>query len=180
MQTVIFMMAIGRMTRRMALVNIPTRMELSTRGTGLTINNMEKEKKSGQMGLSTKVNTSTERRTASVSSAGRISPPMAVILLTTISMAPAHTHGLMAVSSTDHGQTTKCMAKVSSPGPMDVSMRATTSMTRKKVMACLSGPTAANMMDSGKMESRKELVFTITLEERRDTVGGTTANGASG
>ena len=72
MRMVTSMMASGKMTRLTASENILTLTVPSTKVTGSTISSMDRAKKSGQMVLSMKETTSSERKMASENSCGPI------------------------------------------------------------------------------------------------------------
>jgi len=78
MLMVISMMDIGKMTKLMALVNTLTLMEPSMKVNGSTISNTAKEKKNGQMVLSTKETTNSVKKMDLESSCGLIDRPTKV------------------------------------------------------------------------------------------------------
>ena len=70
--------------------------------------------------------------------------------------------------------------KECSLGQMDVNTKETTSTIRKKAMVSSTGPTAESTTDTGEVESKKELAYTLMPKERSDTADGTTESGQSG
>jgi hypothetical protein len=75
MLTVTFTMVSGKTIKLTDLENTPILTEQNMRDTGLTISNMDKEKKSGQMVPSTKVIINSVKRMDSASSYGLIDHP---------------------------------------------------------------------------------------------------------
>lgn len=86
MPMAIFTMVTGKMTKHMDSVNILILTELSTRGIGLTTNNMEKVKNIGLMARNMKEIISMEKKMDLGLSFGPINPLTKVILLTIIFM----------------------------------------------------------------------------------------------
>ena len=78
MQMEIFTMDNGKTTKLMDLVNTLILMELSMKGTGLMINNMDKERKNGQMVHNMKETINSVRKMEEVSSYGLIGLHMMV------------------------------------------------------------------------------------------------------
>ena len=105
MLMVIFMTDNGKMTKLMDSVNTLILMELSTKDTGLMINNMVKERKSGQMVHSMKVTINLVRKMEEESSCGLIGLHTMVTSSTTIFTVKENTNGLMVVNTKDIGLT---------------------------------------------------------------------------
>lgn len=78
------------------------------------------------------------------------------------------------------GSRTKCMEKEYSRGPTVVSMKVSTLMTKSKVMEFSIGQMVDSTMDTGCLESKKELVFTSTLKVKLDTEDGKMVNVSNG
>ena len=163
MLTVIFMMVTGKMIRIMDLVNTLTRMVLSTKVIGWTINNMAKARSIGLMAPNMKVSISTEKRMDTVSFCGLIDPVIVVSSSIIIFTAKELIHGLMEEFIMEIGSRTKCMEKEYSHGLTVVNMKVNTLMTRNKDMEFSIGQMVDSTMDTGCLESKKVLVFTSTL-----------------
>jgi hypothetical protein len=84
---------IGRRTRLMAMESTLTPMALNTKGNGLTISNMAKAKRSGQMELGMRALTSLGKKTDSESFCGLTDPCTREILWTTIFTGKEPTNG---------------------------------------------------------------------------------------
>lgn len=113
------------------------------------ISNMVKVKNTGQMVLSMKEITSSERKTVLVNSIGPTRVPMLVNSLTIISMETANIDGLIIENMKVTGSLIRCMALVYSHGLTEENTRESTTMIRSKVTVFLPGQMADNMMDIG-------------------------------
>ena len=170
--TVIFTMGIGAMTKRTGLGSIRTQMVLSMRVTGLTISNMAKVKKSGQMEHSTKVTIREARKMATVSSYGPISQVIQANFMKTISMDLESIAGPTVVFTTVNGHKIKCKGVVFLLGQMEGVMKVSITMIKKKVVADLSGLMDVVMMVTGGLVIKKGLVFIIMQRVRFVTAAG--------
>ena len=88
-------------------------------------------------------------------------------------------NGLMVVSTTDSGWTTRWRAKALSPGAMVVDTKATTRMIKSTGTEPSSGPMAGNISASGAKANSTEKEFT-SKRARRDKESGRWARGLSG
>ena len=126
MQTVTYMMAIGKMIRQTVLVFTNISKEHNTKDIGKTTNSMEKEKRNGQMVRSMKAPINTAKKKGLAHLIGQTAPVTKATSSTITSMEKEHTSGQMAVSSLVNGKTTKCTAEACSSGLMVEPMKANT------------------------------------------------------
>ena len=70
-------------------------------------------------------------------------------------MVKALTNGLMEGNILEIGKSIRCMAQVSSHGPMVDAMKESTTTIRSKEEVCSLGLMAGSTTDSGRMESKK-------------------------
>lgn len=146
-------MASGKTIKRMDTAVIITLMEHAMKETGMKINSMVTEKKSGQtmhvmreiikMGKSTDV----------VSSFGLMDQHTQAIFLKTIYTETEFTHGLMVESTMEHGVTIKCTDMEYLHGQTGVDIKECIMTIKKKVEVYSHGLTIVAMMGCGKMES---------------------------
>ena len=117
--------------------------------TGSMINNTVKEKKNGQMVLSTKEIINSVKRTDSESSSGLIDLPMKVTFWTTIFTDTVSINGLTEENSLEIGFAIRCMEKDFSLGPMVEDTRASIMMTKNKDTAFSLGQMEESTMALG-------------------------------
>ncbi len=149
MQMETFTMDNGKTTKLMDSVNTLILMEPSTKDTGLMINSMDKERKSGQMVQSMKVTINSERKTALESFYGLINLHTLVTSWTTTFMVMVNTNGLMEESSLVTGFVIRCMVKVSLLGQMAENIMETTTTIRSRVTEYSPGQMAGSTMVLG-------------------------------
>ena len=113
-----------------------------------------------------------EKKTDTASSYGPTSQAIRVNSTKIIFMVLENTAGRTVESMMANGHKIKCKVPVCLLGPMDVDMKVSTSMIRKKVVAVLSGQTVVAMMGTGALVIRKVSVFTTTQKERYAMAAG--------
>ena len=86
----------------------------------------------------------------------------------------------MVVSTKDTGVEIKCKDKVLPLGQMVNDTKVNMQLTKKRAMACSTGLTDVNTMDSGRMANNMVRAFTTVLEESRKKVNGKKENGSPG
>ena len=139
----------GKMIKLMGSASILIQMEPNMKDTGSMINNTVKEKKNGQMVLSTKEIINSVKRTDSESSSGLIDPPMKVTFWTTIFTDTVSINGLMEENSLEIGFAIRCMEKDFLLGPMVEDTRASIMMTKNKGTAFSLGQMEESTMALG-------------------------------
>ena len=86
----------------------------------------------------------------------------------------------MVVNIKECGATTNWKAQAFSNGQIDVSMRVTTSTTRRKVTASSCGQTIGNTMETGRMESSMASVSTTQARAKLREASGTKESVSAG
>lgn len=180
MQMEIFMTAIGRMTKRMAMESTLIQMVPNMKVIGLTTSSMVKAWKNGPMVRSMKARTNSGRKTDMGNSCGLTCLRTRVTFWTTTSMVSVSTGGPTAESTRATGSATKCTDEATSVGQTGGSTRVTTTMTRSRGTAYLRGLTVASIMELGSMESRRASEYTRTPMKLSNSATGKMANGSSG
>lgn len=137
------------------------------------INSTDRASKSGQMALATKETTQTEKKRATGS----------LPLLTVVTTRVSSTKTKFRVEVTTFGPTerptkasgfeTKWTDRASLPGRTESDMRANLRTTNAMAMGVSCGPTAANILGSGRLGSSMALVLTFLKKGCKNGANGT-------
>ena len=163
---------IGVMTKHMGSGSIRTQMVRNTRGTGLTINSMERAKKSGRTVLNMKAITRAVKKTVTASSSGPTNQATPANSTKTTSTASASTAGPTVAFTMANGPKIKCRGAAFLLGLMAGVMKVSITTIKKKVVAALSGLMGEVMMVTGAPETKRAWAFIITQRVKFVTAAG--------
>ena len=161
-------------------VNTPTPMVQNMKATGSMTNSTVKEWKNGLMVPSTRVHTNLEKKMDTANFYGLICRLMKVTFWTTIFTDLESIDGLTAVFSKVTGFAIKCMAAVTSVGPMVAHTLATTTTTKSKDTAYSHGLMVASTTATGVTENRKVSAYTKIQTKSLNSVCGKTVRESNG
>lgn len=148
-------------------------MEPNTKAIGRRINSMAEEQSHGQMVLSMRVITSTEKSMAKEDFSGRMDQFMWVSSRITTSRDKESILGQMVVPLTGLGLQIRCTAKVFSLGQTIGDTRVSILKTRSLVLARFTGPTEESTSASGSMGNSTGGVPLLQSMANRETENGT-------
>ena len=156
----IFMMAIGKMIKLMALEFIPTWTVLDMKVSGRKTNSTEMDWKRGLIMLHTRASMLTEGNTELVASHGLTSLNTMENLKIIILKEEAFMNGQTEECTTVSGTTTKWKATECFHGPTTEDTKDSMLTIKRKVTGFSFGPMAENTTDNGSMASNTESAFT--------------------
>merc|ERR1712070_562295 len=143
----------GKTIRLTDLAITLTLMVPSTRESGLRISSMAMVERNGLMELIMKGSISQARKMVMESSSGQTTHHIKVTSWTITFTDMALTSGLMGGNILETGRSTRCMALVSSHGPMEEGTKESIMTTRNREEECSHGLTAGSTTDCGRMVS---------------------------
>ena len=176
MQTEMLIRGIGLTTELREPASTTTLMELFTMESGSMISNVERERKFGQTGQSTRENLKTAKKMEMANFNGLMVLDIKALFKTTVLRDMANTLGRMAGSTRGNGKIIKCTGKEFSLGQMVSIMLATMPMTRRKVTDSLLGLTGGNTLGIGKTGNNMGKELCLIKKARKRNVNGMRGN----